>query len=85
MLEQLRRRGHGSAMLWVLAANPARFFYRAMGGELAARRRERHFGAELDELAYSWADLNEPAGAREAAHRGSADSTAPDGRANNHE
>ena len=72
MFDQLHHHGRGSAMLWVLAANPARFFYSAMGGVLAAERRERHFGAELDELAYGWADLKGLAGARETARHGRA-------------
>jgi L-amino acid N-acyltransferase YncA len=57
MLKQLQAQGHGSAMLWVLAANPARFFYQAMGGVVAAERRERHFGVALNETAYGWSDL----------------------------
>ena len=72
MFDRMRRQGKASAMLWVLAANPARFFYRAMGGTLVAERRERHFGALLDELAYGWADLTDLARANEAAHEGSA-------------
>ena len=76
MFDQLRRQGRDSAMLWVLAANPARFFYRAMGGAPAARRRERHFGAALEELAYGWADLKALAGARETARAGRANRNA---------
>jgi ribosomal protein S18 acetylase RimI-like enzyme len=72
MFDHLRDHGRDSAMLWVLAANPARFFYGAMGGTLAARRRERHFGAELDEEAYGWGDLNGLAGTREKARHGGA-------------
>ena len=58
MFGQLRTQGLGSAMLWVLAANPSRFFYHAMGGAVAAERRERHFGVALDEQAYGWSDLS---------------------------
>lgn len=72
MFGQLRRQGNETAMLWVLAANPARFFYRAMGGTLVAERRERHFGAPLDELAYGWDDLKGLAAVRETAHHGRA-------------
>ena len=57
MLAQLHLQGFDSAMLWVLAANPSRFFYHAMGGAVAAERRESHFGVALDEIAYSWRDL----------------------------
>ena len=70
MFGQLRRQAYGAAMLWVLAANPARFFYSAMGGTLTAERNERHFGVSLDELAYGWADLKILAGAQETAQRG---------------
>lgn len=63
MFDHFRRQGLDSAMLWVLAANPSRFFYRAMGGALTAERRARHFGVALDELAYGWADLKMPRGA----------------------
>ena len=47
-----------NVILWVLEANPTRFFYEAMGGRLIARRRERFAGVMLDELAYGWR-LNE--------------------------
>ena len=69
MFARLRREGRNSALIWVLAANPARYFYHAMGGMPAAQRRERHFGALLDEAAYGWADLSAVSGARERAKR----------------
>lgn len=47
---------HG-VMLWVLARNPSRFFYEAMGGAILARRKERLWGVVLPELAYGWPDL----------------------------
>jgi ribosomal protein S18 acetylase RimI-like enzyme len=56
-LEALLREGHQSAMVWVLAANPARFFYEAMGGERAGERLEEFAGTQLEELAYGWPDL----------------------------
>ncbi len=57
MFAQLAARNFASAMLWVLAANPSRFFYHTMGGTVAAERRESHFGVTLDEIAYAWRDL----------------------------
>ncbi|MEM7123516.1 MAG: GNAT family N-acetyltransferase [Pseudomonadota bacterium] len=48
-LARLRR-----VILWVLEANPTRFFYEAMGGRLIARRSEPFAGVLLDELAYGW-------------------------------
>ena len=56
-LDALAKEGHRGAMLWVLAANPSRFFYEAMGGERASERVERFAGAELEELAYGWPDV----------------------------
>ncbi|TQV80715.1 GNAT family N-acetyltransferase [Denitrobaculum tricleocarpae] len=50
--------GMDSAMIWVLASNPSRFFYEAVGGQRIAERRERFAGVLLDEIAYSWPDLN---------------------------
>lgn len=76
MFDALRRQGCGTAMLWVLAANPARFFYSAMGGTLAAQRNERHFGVALDELAYGWVDLENPVGARATTQHGRANRNA---------
>ena len=56
-LEALAKEGHTGAMVWVLAANPSRFFYEAMGGERAGERTEDFAGTELEELAYGWPDL----------------------------
>lgn len=44
----------GAIMVWVLEANPSRFFYEAMGGTRMAMRQERFAGAELDEIGYVW-------------------------------
>jgi ribosomal protein S18 acetylase RimI-like enzyme len=53
----LADKGMGAALIWVLADNPARFFYQAMGGALVAERRERLWGVTLREAAYGWADV----------------------------
>ncbi|WP_282609587.1 GNAT family N-acetyltransferase [Pelagibius sp. Alg239-R121] len=45
-----------SAVIWVLASNPSRFFYEALGGERIAERRERFAGTLLEEVAYGWPD-----------------------------
>lgn len=74
MFAQLRAQGFGSALVWVLAANPSRFFYHAMGGALAAERRERHFGAMLDEQAYGWPDLETLCHLADSASQGKVDS-----------
>jgi ribosomal protein S18 acetylase RimI-like enzyme len=48
---------HDSALLWVLATNPSRFFYEAMGGRRIAERDERMRGHRLYEIAYGWRPL----------------------------
>lgn len=59
LFEILRERGFTSALIWVLAENPARFFYQAMGGQWVAVREERLWGATLREVAYGWPDLKQ--------------------------
>jgi len=60
MLRALRGTGYESAMLWVLAGNPSRFFYEAMGGKRVAERNERLWGVVMPELAYEWRPLPRP-------------------------
>jgi GNAT superfamily N-acetyltransferase len=50
-------RGYPSALVWVLASNPARFFYQAMGGARVADRTEALWGVLMDEAAFGWRDL----------------------------
>jgi len=57
MFADFLTRGLGSAIIWVLGANPARFFYEALGGERSIERKERLWGADLPEIAYIWRDL----------------------------
>ena len=57
LFRRLIRRGAGSALVWVLAANPSRYFYRALGGGLIAERAESFWGAQVRECAYGWPDL----------------------------
>ncbi len=66
LFEGLRERGMSSAVVWVLAMNPARFFYEAMGGARSAEREERIWGELLPEFAYGWATLDITAGAARA-------------------
>ena len=61
----LARAGRRAAIVWVVAANPARFFYERMGGRLVAERSERFAGAELPEYAYGWQRLVIGAAARD--------------------
>ncbi len=53
----LEGEGHRGAHVWVLAENPSRFFYEAMGGQRAGERVEEFAGVGLQELAYGWPDL----------------------------
>ncbi len=52
--DTLRAQDKSAAIVWVLAANPARFFYEAKGGQRIAERVENFAGAELAELAFGW-------------------------------
>ncbi len=58
LFEGLRAGGYSSALLWVLAANPSRFFYEAVGGQRSAERVERLWGTDLPEIGYVWPDLD---------------------------
>jgi len=57
MVQQLRRDGFVSMMVWVLEDNaPARRFYESMGGEQVGRRTITFGGADLTEMSYGWKD-----------------------------
>jgi ribosomal protein S18 acetylase RimI-like enzyme len=59
LVRQLRADNFASMAVWVLADNPARHFYEALGG-VALRAQAITIGsATLNELAYGWADLAE--------------------------
>jgi ribosomal protein S18 acetylase RimI-like enzyme len=57
MFARLRQDGRRSVVIWVLADNPSRFFYEALGGTLVAERRSRQWGVMIAERAYGWRDL----------------------------
>lgn len=57
LFRRLYENGVPDAVIWVLAANPARFFYEAMGGQRVAERQDSFAGAMLEETAYAWPDL----------------------------
>ena len=52
--ETLRGQDKTAVIVWVLADNPARFFYESQGGQKVAERNETFAGAELAELAFGW-------------------------------
>lgn len=62
LFRRLIRRGAGSALVWVLAANPARYFYQSLGGCLIAERAVSFWGAQVRECAYGWPDLKATVG-----------------------
>lgn len=57
LFQVLLRGGSPDAVLWVLSANPSRFFYERMGGRKVAEQKESFAGTLLDESAYAWDDL----------------------------
>ncbi len=59
LFDALLERGSRSALIWLLADNPARFFYQAMGGTWVAVRTERLWRTSLPAMAYGWRDLKQ--------------------------
>jgi ribosomal protein S18 acetylase RimI-like enzyme len=57
LFERLRHNGKSSALIWVIRANPARFFYEHLGGKFVLTRRIRIGGELVDAIAYGWPDL----------------------------
>jgi ribosomal protein S18 acetylase RimI-like enzyme len=49
--------GFRSLLVWVLADNPSRRFYEALGGEKVAAKPITIGGVTLEEVAYGWKDL----------------------------
>ncbi len=64
LFDHLKGRGHPSVLVWALAQNPSRHFYKALGGGIVATRQGRQWGVAIHEVAYGWPDikamLNEP-------------------------
>jgi GNAT superfamily N-acetyltransferase len=58
LAQALRDRGHRTLLVWVLAANPARHFYAALGGSFVREATITIGGMELPEFAYGWRDLD---------------------------
>jgi len=57
LFREINERGMNTAVIWVLAANPSRFFYEAMGGKRVGERDEAMWGTTVREIAYAWMDL----------------------------
>ena len=49
--------GAESAVVWVVRANPSRFFYEHLGGSLVSHRPIPVGGEAVEALAYGWRDL----------------------------
>jgi ribosomal protein S18 acetylase RimI-like enzyme len=60
MFKQLHGEGCDTVVLWMLADNPSRFFYEAMGGQYCGQRTDTMAGRDVDEVAYAWRDLETP-------------------------
>jgi len=56
---RLAMEGFNGLMLWVLADNPTRGFYEALGGRLLGEQRIQIGPDSLAEVAYGWEDLDE--------------------------
>jgi GNAT superfamily N-acetyltransferase len=56
LVQQLIEAGMTSLLVWVLADNPARKFYEALGGQYVYDRQASIGNAQLLEVAYGWRD-----------------------------
>ncbi|MFS8640077.1 MAG: GNAT family N-acetyltransferase [Symbiobacteriaceae bacterium] len=59
---RLLERGFDSMLVWVLAENPFRAFYEALGGHRVRSRSIEIGGKTLEEWAYGWDDIRSLAG-----------------------
>jgi HAD superfamily hydrolase (TIGR01509 family) len=55
--ERLAEAGPRSLLVWVLADNPSRCFYEALGGELVRQGKIEIGGVVYDKVAYGWSDI----------------------------
>lgn len=58
VVQDLRTRGFDSMLVWVLAENPFRKFYEALGGKHVRTRDIEIGGKTLKELGYGWKRLD---------------------------
>lgn len=56
-IDALIKKGYKSIYLWVLAENPARWFYEKMGGIIIDKKGIEIDGNILKEIAYGWKDI----------------------------
>ncbi len=60
LFRQLRADGCDTAVLWMLADNPTRFFYEGLGGARVGHRVDTMAGLDVEETAFAWRDLDAP-------------------------
>ena len=60
LFRQLRADRCDTAVLWMLAENPTRFFYEGLGGERVGERTDTMSGADVEEVAFAWRSLTAP-------------------------
>ncbi|WP_158240523.1 GNAT family N-acetyltransferase [Telmatospirillum siberiense] len=58
LMANLVASNYPSALVWVLRANPARFFYERLGARLVMNRQIPFDGRLVDALGYGWDDLS---------------------------
>ena len=56
---ELRSMGFNSMAVWVLARNPSRKFYEALGSSVITEQQIERGGESYTEIAYGWSDLKE--------------------------
>jgi L-amino acid N-acyltransferase YncA len=56
LVKRLIQQGFTSLLIWVMADNPSRRFYEALGGRQVRDRREMTGGVEVKDVAYGWLD-----------------------------
>jgi ribosomal protein S18 acetylase RimI-like enzyme len=57
LFARLAEQGRNSAVIWVLRDNPARFFYRRLGGSEIRHKTLQFAGAAVGAAGYAWRDL----------------------------
>lgn len=60
LFRQLKADRCDTAVLWMLADNPTRFFYEGLGGERVGERTDSLSGVDVQEVAYAWRSLSVP-------------------------
>ena len=70
LFRQLRADGCDTAVLWMLADNPTRFFYEGLGGERVGERTDTLAGVDVEEIAFAWRNLDVPLVRRRLAEEG---------------